>query len=141
VVEAFPGQTFTGKIAYISPAVDQTTRTFAVEAMVNNEDGRLKPGFFANGAVGTKVDESVPALSEDAISTLAGVSSVFVVEDNKIRQQTVTLGARQGKLVEITSGLKGTETLAANNLGQLATGTQVQIGKAGGRGARGEGAQ
>jgi RND family efflux transporter MFP subunit len=141
VVEAFPGQTFTGKIAYISPAVDQTTRTFAVEAMVVNEDGRLKPGFFANGAVGTRVDENVPALTEDAISTLAGVSSVFVVEDGKIRQQAVTLGARQGKLVEITTGLKGTETLAASNLGQLATGTQVQIGKAAGRGARGEGAQ
>jgi RND family efflux transporter MFP subunit len=141
VVEAFPGQTFNGKIAYISPAVDQTTRTFAVEAMVMNEDGRLKPGFFANGAVGTKIDANVPALTEDAISTLAGVSSAFVVEDGKIRQQTITLGTRQGKLVEITSGLKGTETLAANNLGQLATGTQVQIGKAEGRGARGEGAQ
>jgi RND family efflux transporter MFP subunit len=141
VVEAFPGQTFNGKIAYISPSVDQTTRTFAVEAMVVNQDGRLKPGFFANGAVGTKTDENVPALTEDAISTLAGVSSVFVVENGKIRQQTVALGARQGKLVEITTGLKGDETLAASNLGQLATGTQVQIGKAEGRGARGEGAQ
>ena len=108
MVEAFPGQTFNGKIAYISPAVDQTTRTFAVEALVAQRAiGRLKPGFFANGAVGTKLDENVAALNEDAISTLAGVSSVFVIEDGKIRQQTVTLGTRQGKLVEITSGLKG----------------------------------
>jgi RND family efflux transporter MFP subunit len=139
VVEAFPGQTFNGKIAYISPAVDQVTRTFPVEAMVTNEDGRLKPGFFASGSVGTRVDEQVAALSEDAISTLAGVSSVYVIEDGTIRQQTVSLGARQGKLVEITEGLKGDETLAASNLNQLATGTQVQSGKP--ETARREGAQ
>jgi RND family efflux transporter MFP subunit len=128
-VEAFPGETFKGKIAFISPAVDQTTRTFPVEAMVINEDGRLKPGFFANGSVGTRVDAEVAALTDDAISTLAGVSSVFVIEEGKIRQQTVSLGTRQGKLVEITSGLKGSETLAASNLNQLATGTQVNVGK------------
>jgi RND family efflux transporter MFP subunit len=129
VVEAFPGETFKGKIAFISPAVDQVTRTFPVEAMVTNDDGRLKPGFFANGSVGTRVDDQVAALTDDAISTLAGVSSVYVIEEGKIRQQTVALGARQGKLVEITSGLKGSETLAASNLNQLATGTQVQVGK------------
>jgi RND family efflux transporter MFP subunit len=138
-VEAYPGETFTGRLAYISPAVDQATRTFTVEAIVANQDGRLKPGFFANGVVGTKLDEHVTALPEDAISTLAGVSSVYVIEDGKIRQQTVSLGTRQGKLVEVTDGLKGNETLAASNLSQLATGTQVQIGKADGRGARREG--
>jgi hypothetical protein len=66
------------------------------------------------------------AVPEDTISTLAGVSTVYVIEDGKARQQQVTLGARQDKLVEVVSGLKGDETLATTNLSQLATGVSVR---------------
>jgi RND family efflux transporter MFP subunit len=139
VVEAYPKETFKGEVAYISPAVDQLTRTFPVEVLVSNTDRRLKPGFFAKGTVSTKLDENVSALNDDAVSTMAGVSSVYVIEEGKIRQQTVTLGTRQGPLVEIVTGLKGGETLAASSLNQLATGTTVAIGKADDGGRRGGG--
>ena len=142
-VEAFLNRTFTGKVAYVSPSVDQATRTFAVEALVDNSDRQLKPGFFAKGVVLTHVDAEVLAVPEDAISTLAGVSTVYVIEDGKARQQQISLGARQHKLVEVTAGLKGDERLATTNLSQLATGVTVQLGDAGadksGRGARGSG--
>ena len=101
-------------------------RTFAVEALVDNTDRQLKPGFFAKGVVLTRVDEGVLAVPDDAVSTLAGVSSVYVVQDGKIRQQSVTLGVRQGNLWEILDGLKGNETLAASRLNELATGVSVQ---------------
>jgi len=130
-VEAFPNRRFTGRIAYVSPAVDQATRTFAVEALVENSDRVLKPGFFAKGIARTHVDDNVIAAPDDAISTLAGVSTVYVINDGKARQQQVTLGARQDKLVEITSGLKGDETLATTNLSQLATGVTVRVGRPG----------
>jgi hypothetical protein len=110
----------------VSPAVDQATRTFAVEALVENNDRVLKPGFFAKGVALTKVDENVLAVPEDAISTLAGVSTVYIIESGKARQQQVTLGARQDKLAEVTSGLKGDEILATSNLSQLATGVSVR---------------
>ena len=142
-VEAFLDRTFKGKIAYVSPAVDQATRTFAVEALVDNNDRQLKPGFFAKGVVLTRVDASVLAVPEDAISTLAGVSTVYVIDNGKARQQQITLGARQNKLAEVTAGLKGDEILATTNLSQLATGVSVQTGGSGagpagesGRGAR-----
>jgi RND family efflux transporter MFP subunit len=146
-VEAFLDRKFKGKIAYVSPAVDQATRTFPVEALVENTDRVLKPGFFAKGVVLTKVDENVLAVPEDAVSTLAGVSTVYIIENGKARQQQVTLGAHQEKLVEVTAGLKGDETLATSNLSQLATGVSVRTdtgeenaptGQAGG-GRRGEG--
>ncbi len=136
-VEAFPGKTFKGKIAYISPAIDQTTRTFVVEAIVENTDRSLKPGFFAKGTVLTHTDDDVLAALDDTVSTLAGVSTVYVIEGAKARQQQVTLGERQGDLVEILSGLKGDETLASSNLNQLATGTSVRVAGAGGEGAAG----
>jgi len=127
-VEAFLNRKFTGRIAYVSPAVDQATRTFAVEALVDNADRTLKPGFFAKGVVLTHVDQNVLAVPEEAISTLAGVSTVYVIEGGKARAQQVTLGARKDKLVEITSGLKGDESLATTNLSQLATGVTVRVG-------------
>jgi RND family efflux transporter MFP subunit len=128
VVEAFPTRKFSGKIAFVSPAVDQSTRTFPVEALIDNSDRVLKPGFFAKGVVQTHLDTQVMAAPTDAISTLAGVSTVYVIENNKARQQQVTLGARQKDLVEITSGLNGNETLATSNLSQLATGVTVRVG-------------
>ena len=137
-VEAFPSQVFTGRVAYISPAIDQTTRTFVVEAIVDNSSRQLKPGFFAKGQVLTRVDEHVLATSDATISTLAGVSTVYVLENGSARQQQVTLGERQGNLVEILTGLQGHEILAASNLNQLATGTNVSVGgEAGGRAAPG----
>jgi RND family efflux transporter MFP subunit len=136
-VEAFQNRKFTGRIAYVSPAVDQATRTFAVEAFVDNSDRLLKPGFFAKGVVLTRVDENVLAVPEDAISTLAGVSTVYVIDNGKARQQQVTLGARKDKLTEITSGLKGDEQLATSNLSQLATGVTVRVGATGEEGSGG----
>jgi RND family efflux transporter MFP subunit len=145
VVEAFPDQTFHGKVAYVSPAVDQTTRTFPVEVLVDNSARMLKPGFFAKGTVLTRVDDHVLAAPDDAVSTLAGVSTVFVIEGGKARQQQVTLGARKDKLVEIIDGLKGSEILAVSKVNQLATGTSVRTGSGGdepeGRGAPRAGGQ
>jgi RND family efflux transporter MFP subunit len=132
-VEAFPDRNFTGKIAYVSPAVDQATRTFPVEAIVENTDRVLKPGFFTKGIVQTHVDDHVLAAPEDAISTLAGVSTVYVIEKGKARQQQVTLGSRQDRLVEIVAGLNGDETLATTNLNQLATGVTVRVERSGSR--------
>ena len=151
VVEAFLNRTFHGKVAYVSPAVDQATRTFPVEVLIDNADRVLKPGFFAKGTVLTRLDDRVVAAPDDAVSTMAGVSTVYVIEDGKARQQVVTLGARQDKVIEIVDGLKGTEVLATSNVNQLATGMRVRTGGAdedttgrgdgrgGGRGGRGRG--
>jgi RND family efflux transporter MFP subunit len=128
-VEAVPNAVFDGKVANVSPAIDQTTRTFVVEVLVDNRNRQLKPGFFTKGVIFTERSENVMAVPEEAVSTMAGVSAVFVVDrDNKIKQQVVGLGAREGKVVEIVSGLSGDEKLASSNLTQLATGTLVDTG-------------
>ena len=124
-VESFPGEIFHGEIVSVSPAVDQQTRTFPIEAELPNPDYRLKPGFFAKGVILTQIDDNVLAVPEDAVSTLAGVSTVYVIENGKVRPQQVTLGVRQKALVEIVDGLKGDERLATTNLNLLAAGVPV----------------
>jgi len=128
-VESFPDTLFEGKIAFVSPSVDQGTRTFTVEILVDNSARKLKPGFFAKGAILVQRDENVLAVPEETVSTLAGVAAVFVIEGDKVRQQTVQIGAREGKNLEVSSGLEGDETLAASNLSQLASGVTVQVGE------------
>ena len=54
-VEAWPGETFTGRIAFLAPDVDRRTRTVPVRVNVPNSDGRLKPGMFARGQVRVKL--------------------------------------------------------------------------------------
>lgn len=138
-VESFGDVIFKGKVAYVSPSLDQTMRTFTVEALVDNADRRLKPGFFAKGAIFTKIDDNVLAVPDAAVSTLAGVSSVYVIKDGKVTQTQVQLGVRQGKLWEVISGIKGDEMLATSRLNELATGTRVgaDTGEAGGGGGNG----
>ena len=126
-VESFGDRVFKGRVAYVSPALDQTMRTFTIEALVDNTDRQLKPGFFAKGVILTRRDENVMAVPDTAVSVLAGVSSVYVISKNKITQQTVTLGIRQGSLWEIVDGLQGDETLATSRLNELATGVNVRI--------------
>ncbi len=130
-MESSPNETFHGRIVSVSPAVDQATRTFAVEAELPNRDHRLKPGFFAKGGILTHMDEKVIAAPEDAVSTLAGVSTVFVIDNGKVRPQNVTVGVHQGNLIEILDGLNGPETLASSNLSQLAAGVAVTTRDAG----------
>ena len=72
-------------------------------------------------------DDNVLGVPEQTVSTLAGVSSVYVVENGFIRQQSVEVGQREGNVVEVLSGLKGDETIAASNLNQLVTGTRVAL--------------
>lgn len=124
-VEAFPGETFKGRIAFISPAVDQASRTFAAEVLVDNPSRKLKPGFFAQGHVMVGRDTGVLGVPDETVSNLAGVSSVYVIENGVVRQQNVQLGQHVGKFVEVVGGLKGDETIASSNLNQLVTGVRI----------------
>jgi RND family efflux transporter MFP subunit len=132
-VESVPDEIFPGRLAYISPTVDQATRTFPAEILVDNSARKLKPGFFAKGLILIRKDENVLAVPESAISTLAGESSVYVVTKNRVKKVLVTLGARVADNFEVIGGnFTGDEVLASTNLSELADNVGVAIGKGGG---------
>lgn len=53
--EAYPGQTFTGRIAFIDPVLNPRTRTVRVRVNMDNPDGRLKPDMFVKAVVRSQV--------------------------------------------------------------------------------------
>jgi RND family efflux transporter MFP subunit len=126
-VEAYPGRTFPGQVTRVSPAVEVQTRSLALEARVQNGDGRLRPGFFAKGVVLTRKDGAVAFVPAEAVVYFVGISKVFVVNDGKAEERLVKAATRQGAWVEIAEGVKPGETVAVSNLSQLWHGAPVTL--------------
>ncbi|QVL32268.1 efflux RND transporter periplasmic adaptor subunit [Telmatocola sphagniphila] len=97
---AYP-KAFIGLIKRISPAVDQTTRTFEVEVYVPNSDRQLKPGGFAKASILTKIDHGAVTVPLEAIVSFAGINKIFLMKDGKAREVQVTLGVQTTDWVEI----------------------------------------
>jgi Cu(I)/Ag(I) efflux system membrane fusion protein len=56
--EAYPGESFKGKISFIDPVLDPKTRTVKLRVNVENPDGKLKPGMFVRAAVRAEVAQA-----------------------------------------------------------------------------------
>ena len=84
---AFPGRTFQGSIARVNPAIDSLTRTFQVEAIVQNDDGSLRPGGFAKAIILTGSDAQAVTVPIESVVRFAGVTKIFVVENGKTARE------------------------------------------------------
>jgi RND family efflux transporter MFP subunit len=126
-VDAYPGQTFTAKVRFISPALRADQRALTVEAIASNADGRLKPGLFATASI--QEPASTPALlvPATAIETIAGTSRVYVVKGDRIEERIVTTGETIGPQIEVTSGLAAGDIVAAAPKGRLTDGSAIRI--------------
>jgi RND family efflux transporter MFP subunit len=124
-VEAYP-EPFEGVVSRISPQVELATRSFQVEMLLPNEEGKLQPGSFAEGAILTRIDPEVTLVPAEALVTFAGVTKVFTVdEQRKAVEKKVELGQAVGDAVEVVSGLEGVMPLVTQGRGKLAPGTPV----------------
>src|SRR5262245_2344054 len=126
-VEAFGERAFTGTITRVAPAVDVTTRTLTVEARVPNGHGALRPGFFAKGAVLVRQDPAAVFVPSEAVTSIAGITKVFVVADGKAVERLVKPGARQGTWVEIPDGVKAGDSVVITNLAALFNGAPIEL--------------
>jgi len=126
-VDAFLGRTFEGKITRLSPSVDQQSRTLKLEAVVNNADGLLKPGFFARVTIETDRKDQALVVPAESLLNVSGIEKVFVIENGKVAERVVRSGVRLANVVEIVDGLTAGEQIAKSNLGSLQQGREVSI--------------
>lgn len=119
-VDAHPDVTFTGVLGRISPTANKENRSVSIEAVVQNHDRRLKPGFFANAKVVTKIDDEALMVPETAIVKFAGVTKVFVVRNNIAYQHEVRTGTRGGQgLIEIEEGVGRSDQVVTAGITKL----------------------
>ena len=109
-VDAYPGETFSGRITYISDVLDPASRTAKVRAEVTNRDGRLKPEMFVSMQVPTADTRSTIVIPSAAIQEINEQSVVFVqTSDDRYEKRVVTVGPAQRETVPVIDGLKAGE--------------------------------
>ncbi|MBL8230066.1 MAG: efflux RND transporter periplasmic adaptor subunit [Bryobacterales bacterium] len=126
-VEAFAGRKFSGKIWRIAPTVDQTKRTFVVEALIANPAGELKAGSYARARVPTDRAERVVVVPARAVNYVMGSNKAYVINGGVIEAREVKLGDRFDQEIEILEGLEEGEQVATGPLARLDTGSKVQV--------------
>ncbi len=94
-----------GKITYISPVMDETTRTALARVVLPNPSGIWRPGTFITARIQVGVFPVAVAVPRTALQSIDGEEVVFVATPDGFSPTPVTLGRKADRLVEITAGL------------------------------------
>jgi len=118
-INAYPGEVFEGRIAYVYPTLKAETRTVPVRIELANPKGRLKPAMFAE--VDIPVAGAMPVITVPNSAVIdSGSRQVVIVQlgEGRFEPRTVKLGQRGGDFVEVLDGVKEGELVvsAANFL-------------------------
>jgi cobalt-zinc-cadmium efflux system membrane fusion protein len=115
--EAYPGEVFHGRVAYLAPVIDEATRTAKVRVEIKNEGGKLRIGQLVNAKlVGNSELMTAPVLTvpRSAIQRVDGKALVFVKALHGYERRAVETGISGGELVEVRSGLREGEEIATD---------------------------
>lgn len=124
-VDAWPQETFIGKVTKISPVIDLDTRTAPVEITIPNPGHRLKPGMFARVKLVLKERNKVPVVMKEAVLGKDPDTYVYVISDGIAHLRNVRLGIREGADYEVTKGLKPEERVVIMGQQRLHDGVSV----------------
>lgn len=137
MTDAFPGQTFAGKIVAIDSKLDAETRNVSVRAELSNPEHKLLPGMFGSVTIVTGAAKSVLTLPRTAITYNPYGQSIFLVkkgeagEDGKpsltVEQSFVTTGEARGDQIEIVKGVKEGDMVVTAGQIKLRNGSHVVI--------------
>ena len=108
-VDAFPDESFTGRVARVAPVLDPATRTAEIEIEIPNPGYRLKPGMYARVglAVGSKSQALV--VPREAVVVRTSARGVFVVDGTggspSARFEALVTGLEDDRYVEVIDGV------------------------------------
>jgi len=113
-VKAFEGELFDGVVDLIGSQVDEHTRTVKLRVQVRNEQGKLKPGMFAEAEISIQLKDSITAVPSSAVLSDEGKAFVFQhFKDDMWVRRDVRVGEDIGGFVEVLSGVpKGTKVVS-----------------------------
>ncbi|PYV37770.1 MAG: efflux RND transporter periplasmic adaptor subunit [Acidobacteria bacterium] len=126
-VQAFPGETFYGVVSRIAHALDQKTRTMAVELEVTNSHLRLASGMYPEVLWPVRRDR--PALLVPQTSLVTTTERIFVVriKNDVVEWVSVARGTAAGDLVEVYGPLRDGDLVVRRGTDELREGTRVKI--------------
>jgi Cu(I)/Ag(I) efflux system membrane fusion protein len=103
---AFPGRSFTGRVDYIYPELEQTTRTLRVRLVVPNKDGALIPNMYVSAKLAGAQSEAIVHVPRDAVIRDGDTARVLLARgDNRFTPKNVRIGREVGDEIVILEGL------------------------------------
>ncbi len=115
-----PDRTFSGEVTLVSAVVEGDTRVIPVKAEIDNADGALKPGMFAEiEVVNATSSEPVLAVPQSALTEIKGQQVVYVQNGGGYQPVEVTLGKTAGDWVEVKSGVFEGDQIVTQRVAQL----------------------
>jgi membrane fusion protein (multidrug efflux system) len=125
-VPAFPERTYSGAVARVAHALDQNTRTMAVELDVFNRDGSLAPGMYPT--VKWPIRRARPALLVPKTGVVTTTERTFVIRDQAGKAQWVDVkkGGGEGDLIEVIGDLKPGDRVVRHATDEMRDGTALQ---------------
>jgi RND family efflux transporter MFP subunit len=120
------GYPFKGTIDYVNPTVDTSTGTVFVRGIFPNKSNGLIPGYFVRVRVPLQQMESATMVPDAALgSDQAGRYVLIVNKDNVVETRRVTIGATDGDMRVIDSGLKADDRVVVAGLMRAIPGQKV----------------
>ena len=120
------GQTFSGKIIFISTAKESGSQSYKVRLSIDDPERKLKSGLFARAQILTQLRSAALLVPKSAILAKNGRSYVYIIgSDKKAVEQEVKTGLGNDQFIEILAGLQPGLTVASTNVAKLKTGMVV----------------
>lgn len=119
VIPADSDRKFTGKIVYLSPVIDEATRTGLVRVLLTGDGAFLRPGEFAAGIVRTGMDAGTVVVPREAVQLIGGETAVFVPEGDGFAPRPVSAGESAEGVTQLLSGLAPGEKYVASGAFEL----------------------
>ena len=126
-VDAFQDREFKGKVSIVFPNLEEKTRTLAVEALVPNSDGMLKPGLFTRVILYTGAAKDTIVVPITALLYEAEKVKLFTVSGDRAEEMQVRIGSKYGEMMEITEGIKEGEKIVVAGQQSLSEGVKVSV--------------
>ncbi|MDP1925269.1 MAG: efflux RND transporter periplasmic adaptor subunit [Thiobacillus sp.] len=111
---AFPGETVSGRVVAVLPALDPAARTLTVRVELPNRGGRIRPGLSADVTL-DGLSRMALALPTEAVIRSGTRARVLVASgEGRYRPAEITLGRESGELTEVLSGLAEGDQVVAS---------------------------
>ena len=128
--DAMPGKSFTGKVMFINPVVNELDRSVKVTAEVDNVSEQLKGGLFIKGQIITGKRSGILKVPRTALlswDVAEKKGDVFVVNGEMVNRRAIQTGVVMGDFVEVTSGLSSGDQVVVRGGFNLKDGDRVNI--------------
>ena len=122
------GADYAGRIVYVSPAMDESAKTYQVRIELDTASDEIKAGLFAHTAVDILQRRDTLFVPKGAVLSRNGRQTLFVLrDDGTVEEREVKIGLMNDETEEILDGLADGDVVVVSNQDKLQTGTKVDV--------------